>query len=126
MEYMLYVIKETLRLHPPAPLLVPRERVGDVEIEGCTIPSKSRVFVNVWAIRRDPMTWENPNEFIPERFRENFALIIKCAAISFAITSFEFTLAKVLYWFDWKLSDGCALKKKMDSLFARNSPCISN
>ncbi|XP_038895465.1 cytochrome P450 71A1-like [Benincasa hispida] len=123
MEYMHCVIKETLRLHPPAPFLVPRESAGEVEIEGYHIPSKTRVFVNVWAIQRDPMIWEKPNEFVPERFIQNsidykghdFEFIPfgsgrrKCAGISFAITSFEFALANVLYWFDWKLPHGSVL-----------------
>ncbi|XP_031739495.1 cytochrome P450 71A1-like [Cucumis sativus] len=123
MEYMQCVIKESLRLHPPVPLLVPRETMADVEIEGYYIPSKTRVFVNAWAIQRDPQFWDNPNEFIPERFMDktnsadykgqNFEFIPfgsgrrKCPGLSFGIASFEFALANILYWFDWKLPDGC-------------------
>lgn len=123
MKYLHCTIKESLRLHPPVPLLVPRESMQDVEIEGYHIPSKTIVFVNVWAIQRDPKSWENPNEFIPERFLESsidykghdFELIPfgsgrrKCPGISFAISSLECALANLLCWFDWKLSDGCVL-----------------
>lgn len=123
MEYMQCVIKESLRLHPPVPLLVPRETTTDVEIEGYHIPSKTRVFVNAWAIQRDPQSWDNPNEFIPERFMDkinsadykgqHFEYIPfgsgrrKCPGLSFGIASFEFALANLLYWFDWKLPNGC-------------------
>ncbi|KAL0535358.1 hypothetical protein IC582_029687 [Cucumis melo] len=123
MEYMQCVIKESLRLHPPIPLLVPRESMANVEIEGYYIPSKTRVFVNAWAIQRDSQCWDNPNEFIPERFMDrtnsadykgqNFEFIPfgsgrrKCPGLSFGIASFEFVLANVLYWFDWKLPNGC-------------------
>ncbi|XP_022137054.1 cytochrome P450 71A1-like [Momordica charantia] len=120
MPYMNCVIKESLRLHPPVPLLVPREAIGDVEIEGYHIPSKTRVFVNAWKIHRDPNIWERPNEFIPERFMENsidykgqdFDFIPFgsgrriCPGKSFGIASFEYALANLLYWFDWKLPHG--------------------
>ncbi|XP_038893607.1 cytochrome P450 71A1-like [Benincasa hispida] len=123
MEYMQCVIKESLRLHPPAPLLLPRETTTDVEIEGYYIPSKTRVFVNAWAIQRDSQSWDNPNEFIPERFMDKTNLADykghqiefipfgsgrrKCPGLSFGIASFEFALASMLYWFDWKLPNGC-------------------
>ncbi|XP_022137057.1 cytochrome P450 71A1-like [Momordica charantia] len=123
MQYMNCVIKESLRLHPPLPLLVPREAIGDVEIEGYYIPSKTRVFVNAWKIHRDPNIWERPNEFIPERFMTNsidykgqdFEFIPFgsgrriCPGMSFGIASFEYALANLLYWFDWKLPNGCEL-----------------
>ncbi|RWR75952.1 Cytochrome P450 71A1 [Cinnamomum micranthum f. kanehirae] len=63
--------EETLRLHPPAPLLVPRESTTNVMIQNFHIPPKTRVFINAYAIGRDPTSWENPEEFLPERFANN-------------------------------------------------------
>ncbi|KAJ3675456.1 hypothetical protein LUZ60_004498 [Juncus effusus] len=61
-------IKETLRLHPPAPLLVPRQCQETCRISVYDIPEGTTVLVNIWAIGRDPKYWDNPEEFIPERF----------------------------------------------------------
>lgn len=112
------VVKEALRLHPPAPLLTPRETLSDVKVKGFDIPSKTRVFVNAWAIQRDPEFWNRPEEFIPERFEEQPEIDYKgqdlqfipfgsgrrgCAGITFGLASTEFVLANLLYWFDWKL-----------------------
>ncbi|XP_023520088.1 cytochrome P450 71A1-like [Cucurbita pepo subsp. pepo] len=123
MEYMKCVIKESLRLHPPIPLLVPRETSDVVDIEGYHVASGTSVFVNAWAIQRDPTIWERPNEFIPERFMEkncadfkglDFEFIPfgsgrrKCPGLSFALASFECVLANLLYWFDWKLPEDMA------------------
>ncbi|KAM0947317.1 putative premnaspirodiene oxygenase [Dioscorea sansibarensis] len=71
MHYLKAVIKEVLRLHPPSPLLLPRESIDDCQIGGYIIPSKSRVIINCWAIARDPKIWDMPDEFIPERFENN-------------------------------------------------------
>ena len=71
LSYLKDVIKEVLRLHPPAPLLVPRESMDNCRIEGYEIPQRTRVIVNGWAIGRDPKVWEAPEEFRPERFMGN-------------------------------------------------------
>ncbi|MED6183186.1 hypothetical protein PIB30_035701 [Stylosanthes scabra] len=71
-KYLNSVVKETLRLHPPLPLLLPRECGQEqCEINGYHIPYKSKVIVNVWAIGRDPNYWTEPEKFYPERFMEN-------------------------------------------------------
>ncbi|GAV84820.1 p450 domain-containing protein [Cephalotus follicularis] len=114
------IIKETLRLHPPAPFLLPRECGENCEIEGYNIPVKSRVIVNAWAIGRDPTHWTEAETFRPERFF-NSSIDYKgtyfqyipfgagrriCPGISFALPSIELQLAQLLYHFDWKLPNG--------------------
>ncbi|OAY80400.1 Cytochrome P450 71A1 [Ananas comosus] len=117
MPYLKAVIKETLRLHPPGPLLVPRELMQDTKMQGYDIPKKTRVFVNVWAIGRDPGVWGDPEEFKPERFFGN-SIDFKgqdyellpfgggrrvCPGIGFAVVVIELALANVVHRFDWEL-----------------------
>lgn len=120
LKYMKSVIKETLRIHPPAPLLLPRESRERCELNGFTIPSKTRVIVNAWAMGRDPDHWNEPDKFIPERFLgtsvdykgKNFEFIPFgagrriCPGISLGLANMELLLAEMLYHFDWKLPHG--------------------
>jgi cytochrome P450 len=117
MDYLKYILKETLRLHPPAPLSVPRETSASVKFRGFDIPPKTRVFINLWAIQRDPTVWERPEEFLPERFKDNpvdfkgqdFEFIPfgggrrGCPGLTFGVTSVEYVIANILCWFDWRL-----------------------
>ncbi|XP_019437157.1 PREDICTED: cytochrome P450 71A1-like [Lupinus angustifolius] len=117
MTYLKCVVKETLRLHPAAPFLAPRETISSIKLRGYDIPYKTMVNINVWAIQRDPEFWEKPEEFIPERF-ENYNFNFKgrdfqfipfgygrrkCPGITFGLVSAEYVLANLLYSFDWKL-----------------------
>ncbi|XP_062026620.1 cytochrome P450 71AP13 [Rosa rugosa] len=124
LDYMKAVIKEIYRLHPAAPVLLPRESMEDVNIDGYDIPAKTRIFVNAWAIGRDPESWENPEMFEPERFigstidfkGQDFELIPfgagrrGCPAITFSTASIELALAQLLHSFDWELPAGTTAK----------------
>ena len=120
MHYLKAIIKETLRLHPSVPLLFPRESTEDVKIMGFDIPTGTMVLVNAWAIGRDPMFWDEPNEFHPERFlntnidfKGQFFQFIPfgagrrgCPGISYATTIIELLLANFMNRFEWKLPGG--------------------
>ncbi|KAK6778657.1 hypothetical protein RDI58_025375 [Solanum bulbocastanum] len=124
LEYLKQVVKETLRLHPPLPLLVPRECREETNINGYTIPLKTRVLVNVYAMGRDPKYWEDAERFIPERFEKssvnfmgnNFEYLPFgagrriCPGITFGLINVYLPLANLLYHFDWKLPDGMKLE----------------
>ncbi|KAG8049542.1 hypothetical protein GUJ93_ZPchr0009g805 [Zizania palustris] len=120
LRYLKMVIKEALRLHPPAPLLVPRESIDACELDGYTIPAKSRVVINAWAIGRDGKYWEDADEFKPERFEDgaidfmgsNYEFIPfgsgrrMCPGFNYGLASMELMLTGLLYHFDWSLPEG--------------------
>ncbi|KAM3195707.1 hypothetical protein ACQJBY_071703 [Aegilops geniculata] len=124
LSYLRMVVKETLRLHPAAPLLLPRETMRDIKIGGYDVPAKTRVYVNAWAIGRDPISWSNdPDEFNPDRFEVNdidfkgehpeltpFGAGRRiCPGISMAMATIEFTLANLLFSFEWALPEGTTM-----------------
>ena len=69
--YLQAIIKETLRLYPAGPLLVPHEATEDCYISGYFVPKGTRVLANVWKLHRDPTIWSEPEKFVPERFIRN-------------------------------------------------------
>ncbi|XP_057781327.1 6,7,8-trihydroxycoumarin synthase-like [Salvia miltiorrhiza] len=124
LPYLKAVIKETFRLYPPAPLLVPRQTIEKCTLEGYEIQPKTVVYVNTWAIARDPEYWENPDEFVPERFLnsnidvkgQDFELIPfgsgrrVCPGMLMGLSNVELTVANLLYSFDWELPAGIRLE----------------
>ncbi|KAK9276223.1 hypothetical protein L1049_005754 [Liquidambar formosana] len=120
LPYLQAIVKETFRLHPPVPFLIPRRVEAEEELCGFTISKGAQVLVNVWAIGRDPSTWDNANSFVPERFLgsdidfkgRDFELIPFgagrriCPGLPLAIRMLHLVLGSLLHSFDWKLEDG--------------------
>ncbi|XP_050375163.1 geraniol 8-hydroxylase-like [Argentina anserina] len=122
LPYLQAILKETFRLHPTAPLLLPRSAGAKIEIGGYIIPKGAQVLINAWAIGKDPNTWENPNLFMPERFLgldnqievtgKNCELIPfgggrrMCPGLPLGIRMVHLMLGSLLNCFDWKLEDG--------------------
>ncbi|KAK9290287.1 hypothetical protein L1049_008454 [Liquidambar formosana] len=125
LPYLQAIVKETLRLHPTGPLII-RQSTEHCTIGGYEIPANTRLFVNVWAIGRDPKHWENPLEFRPERFvtevgsgesqldvrGQHFHMIPfgsgrrGCPGTSLALQVVQSSLAAMIQCFEWKVGDG--------------------
>ncbi|XP_074592385.1 premnaspirodiene oxygenase-like [Curcuma longa] len=120
-NYLHQVVKETLRLHPPIPILFPRVAQETTEVLGYTIPAGSRLLINVWALGRDSRYWEDSESFKPERFEEGVNKEFKgndfeflpfgagrrmCAGMAFGLTTLELALSQLLFHFDWAFPKG--------------------
>lgn len=117
LPYLNAVVKETLRLHPPVPLLIPREAKNDTNFMGYSIPKKTKVLINAWAIGRDPDAWDDPLCFKPERFLgtkldykgQDFEYIPFgagrriCPGLALAHRLLHVTLGSLIHEFEWKL-----------------------
>ncbi|CAI9099856.1 OLC1v1036738C1 [Oldenlandia corymbosa var. corymbosa] len=117
--YLKAVIKETLRLHPPASILV-RKSSQAVKFLGYDIEQGTQVYINTWAIGRDPQHWENADEFQPERFlnsnvdfKGQHAEFLpfgvgrrSCPGSAFGLVIAELALANLVCHFNFSLPNG--------------------
>ncbi|KAK4855582.1 hypothetical protein QYF36_008721 [Acer negundo] len=132
LPYLQAIVKETLRLHSPIPLLLPRKSSSNVEICGYVVPEGAQVLVNAWAIGRDGTTWDKPDSFVPERFLgldvdvkgRNFEVIPFgagrriCPGLPLAMRMLYLMLGTLINSFDWKLEGGLKPEKMdMDDKF---------
>ncbi|CAL5064200.1 unnamed protein product [Urochloa decumbens] len=137
LSYIEAIIKETMRMHPPAPMLVPHLSREDASIEGYNIPAGTIVLVNVWSIGRDPTLWDAPEKFQPERFvgskidmkGQCFELVPfgsgrrVCPGYSLAMKVMTVGLANLLHSFSWRLPDGVSKEKLcMDEIYQLTMP----
>ncbi|XP_062155062.1 trimethyltridecatetraene synthase-like [Alnus glutinosa] len=137
LPYIDAIAKETMRLHPVAPMLVPRLSREDCKIEGYDILKGTRVLVNVWTIGRDPAVWENPNEFCPERFigkdidvkGHDYELLPfgsgrrMCPGYSLGLKVIQSSLANLLHGFTWKLPGNMEKESlDMEEIFGLSTP----
>ncbi|CAL5052704.1 unnamed protein product [Urochloa decumbens] len=120
LSYLHMVIKETLRLHLPSPLLLPRESIERCQILGYEVPKGTMVMVNAGALSIDPEYWDEPEVFRPERFEDTekdfkgneFEFIPFgagrriCPGMFFGLANIELALANLVFYFDWSLLEG--------------------
>ncbi|CDP15065.1 unnamed protein product [Coffea canephora] len=114
--YLQAIVKESIRLYPPAPLSLPRQAMEDCNVSGYRISMGTQLFVNVWKLQRDPRIWSEPDQFLPERFLngevdfsgKNFEFSFtpfgsgrrSCPGIPLATQVTHLTLARLLQGFD--------------------------
>ncbi|CAN4114457.1 unnamed protein product [Withania somnifera] len=118
--YLQAIVKETLRLYPPAPLLFPHEAMKNCNVGGYFIPKGCRLIVNAWKLHRDTRIWtDNAESFIPERFLSNQAELSingqhfeyvpfgsgrrTCPGIIYATQVTHLTLARLLQAFNFSI-----------------------
>jgi cytochrome P450 len=72
MKYTDQVLKESMRLYPPAWSLFLRETIAPVEIGGHTIPEGSVIYISPYVMHHNARLWENPHGFDPSRFEGDY------------------------------------------------------
>ncbi|XP_050221239.1 probable (S)-N-methylcoclaurine 3'-hydroxylase isozyme 2 [Mercurialis annua] len=138
LEYVNACVKETLRLHPPAPFLIPRRAAETCEVMGYIIPKDSQVLVNVWAIGRDPSVWKDPLRFKPERFvlpnvefkGHDFQLLPfgsgrrVCPGLAVASRQLVLILASLIHGFDWSVHSSLDMNDRFGITLTKDSPLL--
>lgn len=137
LPYVEAIMKETMRMHPVAPMLVPRMSREDCTIDGYDIPAGTRALVNIWTIGRDPEIWDSPDQFCPERFLgksidvkgHDFELLPfgsgrrMCPGYSLGLKVIQLTLANLLHGFKWSLPDPMTEDDlSMEEIFGLSTP----
>ncbi|CBI38004.3 Cytochrome P450 84A1 [Vitis vinifera] len=137
LTYLKCCIKETLRLHPPIPVLLHETSEASV-VAGYSVPARSDVMINAWAINRDKTAWEDPETFKPERFLKKDAPDFKgshfefipfgsgrrsCPGMQLGLYGLDLAVAHLVHCFSWELPDGMkASDLDMSDLFGLTAP----
>lgn len=116
LPYLQAIVKETLRVHPPGPLLSwARLAIHDTHVGPHFIPAGTTAMVNMWAITHDEQIWANSDEFNPERFMKEDVPIMGsdlrlapfgagrrvCPGKAMGLATVQLWLAQMLQSFKW-------------------------
>ncbi|GBC24074.2 cytochrome P450 [Rhizophagus irregularis DAOM 181602=DAOM 197198] len=125
LKYVNAIIKETLRTHPPTPILTVRRLKKPIKVGSYILPINSTCMINTWKIHRDPKYWENPNQYNPERFlssdekRDKFAWIPfsagprNCVGQNLTLLQQRVVLSMFLLRYKWVLPENNVNKDKI-------------
>uniref|UniRef100_A0A1D1XLP2 Cytochrome P450 89A2 n=1 Tax=Anthurium amnicola TaxID=1678845 RepID=A0A1D1XLP2_9ARAE len=125
MEYLNAVVLESLRMHPPAHLLLTHSVLTEVSLGGYVIPKDANVLFMAGEVGYDESVWSKPSEFRPERFLPGgegervdltgrrelkmmpFSLGRRtCPSTSFSIPLVKYLVANMVKEFKWESAHG--------------------
>ncbi|KAG4072232.1 hypothetical protein HA402_005954 [Bradysia odoriphaga] len=118
-----HIVKETLRMFPPASPFVTRVANEDYEYEGVVIPKGSAIFIGVNSIHNDPKLWPEPEKFLPQRFESDFDKLSflpfgagprNCIGMRFAYMEIQLVLANLIL--KYRFEPGPSTEKKIETL----------
>lgn len=126
------IIKETLRMHPPGPTLLPHSNFEACEVGGYHIPANCTVMINLHPIHRNPAFWDSPLEFSPDRFNETKLMVQgsdfhyipfgygkrQCPGINLAMTTVQYVVAMCLQCIIWQIPPGVERRMNLSTLKA--------
>ncbi|GJX25883.1 cytochrome P450 78A5-like protein [Tanacetum coccineum] len=120
LPYLLAIIKETLRVHPPGPLLSwARLAIHDTQVGTHVVPAGTTAMVNMWAITHDKGVWSDAESYKPDRFMTEEVAIMGsdlrlapfgagrrvCPGKAMGLATVHLWLAQLLQNFNW-VADG--------------------
>ncbi|KAF5180412.1 Cytochrome p450 [Thalictrum thalictroides] len=142
LPYLNACLKESLRLHPTVGLVL-RTATETCEVMNYTIPKDSEVWVNQWALGRDPTKWEDPLVFNPSRFLgsnlsymgNNFEYIPfgsgkrMCPGLPLATRTVPLIVASLVHSFEWYLPDDTSpheldMEEKLGLILQKSNPLL--
>jgi cytochrome P450 len=119
LHYTEMVVKEALRLYPPAWLVNLRQPSEDCKVGGCHVPAQTRLVMSQWVVQRDSRFFSEPESFMPERWTEEFERNLPrgayfpfgagprlCIGRRFAMMEAVLLLATIAQKFQLKLAPG--------------------
>ncbi|KAI7848637.1 cytochrome P450 [Circinella umbellata] len=129
LSYINMVIKENLRVNPPAVNMIPRRATQDTELAGVFIPKDTCLSIDVYDLHHNPKVWKNPDQFDPERFAPGGEVdqlsgsglpwtpfsngLRSCIGMNFSLMSQRVLLSMLLRKYEWSLPENSIHKEKI-------------